>query len=102
MQLHGGPRRPHRLSVVDAANHEAELSKHRRCNKEPEDSYAQHCREADLFTAPLRDSLSYYNGDGKAGLGSLVSYGGPAKWHRLRAEAQATPEPYVFEYAVSP
>ena len=66
--------------------------------REPEDAYAQHCREADLLTAPLRDCLSYYNGDGKAEPGSLAYYGGPAKWHRLRTEAQATLEPYVFKH----
>jgi cyclohexanone monooxygenase len=65
--------------------------------KDPELAYAQHCREADIMTAPLRDCLSYYNGDGKAEPGSLAYYGGPAKWHRLRAEAQASLEPYVFE-----
>ena len=66
--------------------------------REPEDAYAQHCREADLLPAPLRDCLSYYNGDGKAEPGSLAYYGGPAKWHRLRTEAQATLEPYVFKH----
>ncbi|MBN8871590.1 MAG: NAD(P)/FAD-dependent oxidoreductase [Rhodospirillales bacterium] len=67
--------------------------------KEPEDAYAAHCREADLRTAPLRDCLSYYNGDGNAAPGSLAYYGGPETWHRIRREAQATLEPYVFEAA---
>ncbi|MGE0425147.1 MAG: flavin-containing monooxygenase [Reyranellaceae bacterium] len=69
--------------------------------KEPEDAYAQHCREADIMTAPLRDCLSYYNGDGKAEPGSLAYYGGPRKWHDLRIAAQASLEPFVFEERVA-
>ena len=64
---------------------------------EPEDAYAEHCREADLRTRPLRDCLSYYNGDGNAEPGSLAYYGGPRAWHELRVAAQQTLEPYVFE-----
>lgn len=64
--------------------------------KAPEDAYAQHCREADLMSAPLRDCLSYYNGEGNAEPGSLAYYGGPQKWHALRREAQDTLAPYVF------
>ena len=65
--------------------------------REPEVAYAAHCREADIRTAPLRDCLSYYNGEGKAEPGSLAYYGGPAKWHELRRAAQASMEPYMFE-----
>ena len=65
--------------------------------KAPEVQYAEHCREADILTSPLRDCLSYYNGDGTAEPGSLAYYGGPAKWHELRAVAQASMEPYIFE-----
>jgi cyclohexanone monooxygenase len=65
--------------------------------QDPEVAYARHCREADILTAPLRDCLSYYNGDGKAEPGSLAYYGGPRKWHDLRIAAQASLEPYVFE-----
>jgi cyclohexanone monooxygenase len=65
--------------------------------KEPEDAYAAHCRDADLLTAPLRDCLSYYNGDGNAEPGSLAYYGGPRKWHELRIAAQTTMEPYIFK-----
>ena len=65
--------------------------------KEAEEAYAAHCREADILTSPLRDCLSYYNGDGTAEPGSLAYYGGPAKWHALRTAAQASLEPYVFE-----
>lgn len=64
---------------------------------ESETEYAAHCREADIRTAPLRDCLSYYNGDGNAEPGSLAYYGGPKKWHELRAAAQASLAPYVFE-----
>ena len=65
--------------------------------KAPENAYAGHCREADLSTRPLRDCISYYNGDGTAEPGSLAYYGGPRKWHELRRAAQTSLEPYVFE-----
>ena len=61
--------------------------------KEPEVEYAAHCKEADILTSPLRDCISYYNGEGTAEPGSLAYYGGPAKWHELRAEAQASMRP---------
>ena len=67
--------------------------------KEPEIAYAEHCREADIRTSPLRDCISYYNGDGAAQPGSLAYYGGPEKWHDLRRAAQESLEPYVFESA---
>ncbi|HZZ86994.1 MAG TPA: NAD(P)/FAD-dependent oxidoreductase [Caulobacteraceae bacterium] len=63
---------------------------------EPEAEYARHCREADIASAPLRDCLSYYNGHGDAEPGSLAYYGG-GRWHKLRIEAQATLEPYLFD-----
>jgi cyclohexanone monooxygenase len=66
--------------------------------KEPEDEYAKHCREVDIATAPLRDCISYYNGEGNAEPGSLAYYGG-GKWHKYRIAAQSTLEPYVFETA---
>jgi hypothetical protein len=62
---------------------------------EPEQQYAEHCRQADIATAPLRDCLSYYNGHGNAAPGSLAYYGGP-NWHKWRMRAQETMEPYVF------
>jgi len=65
--------------------------------QEPEIAYAAHCREADIRTAPLRDCLSYYNGDGSAEPGSLAYYGGPQKWHALRRAAQESLEPYLFQ-----
>ena len=64
---------------------------------EPEIEYAEHCKQADILTSPLRDCFSYYNGDGTAEPGSLAYYGGPAKWHELRAEAQNSIEAYVLE-----
>ncbi|WP_439815450.1 flavin-containing monooxygenase [Zavarzinia sp. CC-PAN008] len=64
--------------------------------EEPEAEYARHCREADIATAPLRNCVSYYNGHGAAEPGSLAYYGG-GRWHRLRAEAQGTLAPYVFD-----
>ncbi|MFT7598729.1 MAG: cyclohexanone monooxygenase [Acidimicrobiales bacterium] len=63
--------------------------------KEPEEAYAEHCREADIATAPLRDCISYYNGEGGAEPGSLAYYGG-GNWHKFRLQAQDTLEPYVF------
>ena len=60
-----------------------------------EAAYAEHCRQADIDTAPLRDCLTYYNGEGTAEPGSLAYYGG-GRWHKYRAQAQASLEPYVF------
>ena len=34
--------------------------------EESEETYAEHCRVADIGTAPLRDCISYYNGHGDA------------------------------------
>jgi len=62
---------------------------------ESETAYADHCRKADIATAPLRDCLSYYNGHGDAEPGSLAYYGGN-RWHKFRAEAQASLAPYCF------
>ncbi len=64
--------------------------------KEMENAYAEHCREVDIATAPLRDCISYYNGEGNAEPGSLAYYGG-GKWHKHRIAAQSALEPYVFE-----
>ena len=63
--------------------------------KEDEEGYAEHCRMADIATAPLRDCLSYYNGHGEAEPGSLAYYGG-RRWNTYRDEAQATLNPYMF------
>src|SRR6266849_5095981 len=63
--------------------------------KEPEDKYAEHCRDVDIAPAPLRDCISYYNGEGKAAPGSLAYYGG-RQWDKFRMEAQSSLEPYVF------
>jgi cyclohexanone monooxygenase len=65
--------------------------------RESEETYAAHCAEADLRSRPLRDCLSYYNGDGTAEPGSLAYYGGPQAWHTRRIAAQESLEPYVFE-----
>ena len=64
--------------------------------QEAEQEYAEHCKMADLQTAPLRDCFSYYNGEGKAEPGSLAYYGG-GSWHKIRLTAQESLEPYVFE-----
>ncbi len=63
---------------------------------EDEDAWAEHCRQADIATAPLRDCLSYYNADGNARPGSLGYYGGSVNWHRRREDARRTLEPYRF------
>jgi len=60
-----------------------------------EDEYADHCRQADIVSAPLRDCLSYYNGHGDSEPGSLAYYGG-GQWHKYRTAAQQTLAPYVF------
>ena len=65
--------------------------------KSAEDEYAAHCREVDLRSRPLRDCYSYYNGDGTAEPGSLAYYGGGAKWHEIRMQAQESLAPYRFD-----
>jgi len=60
-----------------------------------EAAYAEHCRTADIATAPLRDCISYYNGHGEAAPGSLAYYGG-GNWHKWRQDAQDTMAPYIF------
>ena len=74
--------REKQLNVVDVKN-------------EPEEAYAEHCRDADIRTAPLRDCISYYNGHGEAEPGSLAYYGG-GYWHKHRIAAQATLDPFLF------
>lgn len=64
--------------------------------EEPENAYAEHCRQADMMTAPLRDCITYYNGHGEADPGSLAYYGG-GQWHKFRERGQRTLEPYIFE-----
>jgi cyclohexanone monooxygenase len=64
--------------------------------EESEIEYAAHCAEADIRTSPLRDCISYYNGDGAAAPGTLAYYGGPAKWHEIREKALETMEPFVL------
>ena len=66
--------------------------------KEAEEKYAEHCRAADIATAPLRDCLSYYNGHGDAEPGSLAYYGG-GRWHKYRVRAQESLDPYLFDRA---
>ena len=61
---------------------------------EAEEEYARHCAQMDLLSAPLRDCLSYYNGDGKAKPGSLAYYGGGKRWHDRREAAQKSMTPY--------
>jgi len=63
--------------------------------KDPEDKYAQHCAEVDIATAPLRDCISYYNGEGKSRPGALAYYGGRG-WDKFRVEAQTSLAPYLF------
>ncbi|MEC7367900.1 MAG: NAD(P)-binding domain-containing protein [Pseudomonadota bacterium] len=65
--------------------------------QETEDSYAEHCKIADINTRPLRDCITYYNGHGEAEPGSLAYYGG-GRWHKYRVEAQQSLAPYRFEF----
>ena len=64
--------------------------------REDEDAWADHCAQADIATAPLRDCISYYNGHGEAEPGSLAYYGGGA-WRRWRDRSRDTMAPYEFE-----
>jgi cyclohexanone monooxygenase len=67
---------------------------------EPEERYAEHCKQADIASAPLRDCITYYNGHGDAEPGSLAYYGG-GRWHKYRVAAQESLAPYIFERASS-
>ncbi len=64
--------------------------------REPEEEYAEHCRQADIMTAPLRDCITYYNGHGEGEPGALAYYGG-GRWHKFRERAQNSLAPYIFE-----
>ena len=64
--------------------------------KEPEVEYAAHCKEADILTSPLRDCISYYNGEERPNPAVSLITVVPQKWHELRAEAQASMAPYVL------
>jgi len=64
--------------------------------KEHENEYAEHCRAVDISTSAFRDCISYYNGEGKAEPGSLSYYGGN-QWHKYRANAEQTLDPYIFK-----
>lgn len=68
-------------------------------NEEAENDYAEHCAAMDRLSAPLRDCLSYYNGDGTARPGSLAYYGGGQRWHDRREAAQQSMAPYLFDGA---
>ncbi|MEM9654796.1 MAG: NAD(P)/FAD-dependent oxidoreductase [Actinomycetota bacterium] len=68
--------------------------------EEDEVSFATHCAEADVATAPLRDCLSNFNGYGRAAPGSLGYYGG-REAGRLKAWAKETLEPYLFRPAAT-
>ena len=68
--------------------------------EESEAAYAEHCRTADIATAPLRDCLSYYNGHGNAQPGSLGYYGGAA-WQQYRGDARESMKPYVFGHQLA-
>ena len=81
------------MDAVDDAR--ARRSTSSTSTRSPRSAYAEHCRQADIATAPLRDCLSYYNGHGEAEPGSLAYYGG-GDWHKWRMQAQETLEPYVF------
>jgi cyclohexanone monooxygenase len=68
--------------------------------QEAENDYADHCAQMDLLSAPLRDCVSYYNGEGNAKPGSLAYYGGAERWHQRRMAAQETLAPYIFDDAL--
>ena len=62
-----------------------------------QDEFAEHCADMDILTSPLRDCITYYNGDGTAKPGSLAYYGGGQRWHERRMAGQETFEPYLFD-----
>merc|ERR1719487_1012046 len=48
--------------------------------KESEEEWAAHCADADIRTAPMRNCVTYYNGEGTAKPGTLAYYG--TQWGR--------------------
>lgn len=76
----------HRISSVDV-------------KQEDEDEYAEHCRDADLATARLRECTSFFNDYGRAQPGSLVYMAGLDTWIERCRAAQASLAPYVFTQA---
>ena len=64
---------------------------------ESEDQYAEHCKTADINTQPWRDCISYYNDHGAGEPGSLAYYGGAARWHQYKQDAQNNLKPYIFD-----
>ena len=60
-----------------------------------ENDYVKHCYDSDVATAPLRDCVTYYNGEGTARPGSLAYYG--TEWGKRRRTAQETLAPYKFQ-----
>ena len=64
--------------------------------EESQVEYAEHCAQADIASAPLRDCISYYDHEGTAKPGQLVYYGG-GRWHKYRIKGQESLEPYVFD-----
>ena len=65
--------------------------------EDAQEEFAQHCADMDVLTSPLRDCITYYNGDGTARPGSLAYYGGGQRWHDRRMAAQESMEPYLFD-----
>merc|ERR550514_1405441 len=63
--------------------------------KEDEDEYVQHCYDSDVASQPLRDCVTYYNGEGTAKPGSLAYYGN--QWGKRVKKAQETLGPYIFQ-----
>ena len=76
------PRRLRRVDAVRRCATRGDAGRRRR-SRTRRSAYAEHCAEADIATAPLRDCLSYYNGHGEAEPGSLAYYGG-GRWHKWR------------------
>lgn len=64
--------------------------------EEFEESWARHCAEADVATAPFRDCISYYNGHGEGRPGELAYYGGH-HWWTVRDQAMTDLEPFIFD-----
>jgi hypothetical protein len=64
---------------------------------ESKNQYAEHCKTADINTQPSRDCISYYSGHGAGEPGSLAYYGGAARWHQYKQDAQENLKPYIFD-----
>ena len=95
LQLHRRDRQPRRLRGVDAVGDARPRRADRRRQEGDGGAVRRALPRGRHRHRALRDCISYYNGHGDATPGSLAYYGG-GQWHKWRASAQDSMDPYVF------